>query len=361
MILNEILQKLDNAYQQNKPFVIYRKPNEDIVNALFQVNDKLLFLEDFSKSGFVFAPFNNKNKAVLFSFDKCKSFKVKIKDHVAVVIKEENDISTEIENTDFDKKKHIKLVKSGVNFIKNGGALKVVLSRKEEIELKNYDIGLIFKELIQKYSSEFVYVWFHPKVGLWMGASPENLLKISDKKFTTMALAGTQIFMGNTNVIWGEKEKQEQQFVTDFIVSQLKKNDIKTSKPFTLKAGNLLHICTEIEGRITDDINLEDLINNLHPTPAVCGLPKETAKNFILENEDYDREFYTGFLGELNNESIEGVKESDLYVNLRCMQIKGHKIIIYIGGGITKDSNPENEWEETVAKSKVIKKALDNN
>ena len=91
----------------------------------------------------------------------------------------------------------------------------------------------------------------------------------------------------------------------------------------------------------------------LHPTPAVCGLPKEEAKQFILDNELYNRDFYTGFLGELN---LKG--QTNLYVNLRCMQLKDNRISIYVGGGITADSNAENEWEETVIKAKVMKNAL---
>jgi len=112
----------------------------------------------------------------------------------------------------------------------------------------------------------------------------------------------------------------------------------------------------------------------LHPTPAVCGLPKDAAKQFILKNENYNREFYTGFLGEINiktsisrnsnsrnveNNAYAAVKTvSNLYVNLRCMQISNQEAIIYVGGGITKDSNVEAEWEETVQKALVIKKVL---
>ena len=90
----------------------------------------------------------------------------------------------------------------------------------------------------------------------------------------------------------------------------------------------------------------------MHPTPAVCGFPKKESKDFILKNERYDRAFYTGFLGELN------MSTSELYVNLRCMEIEKESIHIYVGGGITKESDPEKEWNETVAKSKTIKGVL---
>ena len=122
-----------------------------------------------------------------------------------------------------------------------------------------------------------------------------------------------------------------------------------------------------------DDI-LGKVVLALHPTPAVCGRPLEIAKQFILNNEDYNRDFYTGFLGELNFEKAQSrnrnrrniennayasiKKTTSLYVNLRCMQLKRNEIDIYVGGGITEDSNAESEWQETVEKTSTIKKVL---
>jgi isochorismate synthase len=78
------------------------------------------------------------------------------------------------------------------------------------------------------------------------------------------------------------------------------------------------------------------VISVLHPTPAVCGLPKQEAKDFILENEG-TTEYYTGFLGELNKEGFnKDTLKSDLYVNLRCMKIKDNQAHLYMGCGITK-------------------------
>ena len=95
-----------------------------------------------------------------------------------------------------------------------------------------------------------------------------------------------------------------------------------------------------------------------HPTPAVCGLPAKKAKNFILENENYNREFYSGFLGEINIPKSTKNKKSHLFVNLRCMSLENNIARIYVGGGITKDSIPEKEWEETVSKSFTMKSVL---
>ena len=97
----------------------------------------------------------------------------------------------------------------------------------------------------------------------------------------------------------------------------------------------------------------------MHPTAAVCGLPKETAKEFILKNERYKREYYSGFLGEFNIDLVSFKNiQTDLFVNLRCMKITKDKAQLFIGCGITKDSIPEDEYKETVYKSMTMKKII---
>ena len=219
-----------------------------------------------------------------------------------------------------------------------------------------HSIVEIYKKLVQTYANAFVYVWFHPKVGLWFGATPETLLHFSEHSFKTMSLAGTQVYNEKEEVVWRSKELEEQQLVTDFIENQLKSIafNLKVDKTKTVKAGNLLHLRTRVEGDLNKTATLKELIRSLHPTPAVCGLPRESAKRFINQNENYKRTFYTGFLGELNFEN----QKSSLFVNLRCMSIEDKIASIYVGGGITKDSNAKREWEETIAKSKTMKKVL---
>jgi isochorismate synthase len=176
-----------------------------------------------------------------------------------------------------------------------------------------------------------------------------------------MSLAGTQKLQGTKEIVWEKKEIEEQQFVTDFILNNLKDlvSEVSVSSPYTIQAGTLTHIKTDIEGVINESSSLKEVVSVLHPTPAVCGLPKETAKDFIIQNEGYEREYYTGFLGELNKEGFnKGEIKSDLYVNLRCMQIKDNQAHLYVGCGITKDSIPEKEWNESVNKSVTMKKIL---
>ncbi|WP_298238104.1 chorismate-binding protein [uncultured Algibacter sp.] len=363
--------RIQDQYNKNLPFVAYRKPNKDKVCGLLQTNDVLYKTTNFDESGFIFSPFDDREDTVLTPLERSESISMtSIGSSIFEAFHAKED------STYSQKQQHIDLVKKGIEAIKNSAFQKVVLSRKESVNLKKSDPIEIFKNLLNTYKAAFVYCWYHPKVGLWLGATPETLIKIEGKRFSIMALAGTQDYKGKLDVNWEDKEKQEQQFVTDFIIDNLKPfaEDLKISKTQTVRAGNLLHLKTMISARLKADNNLSKVISSLHPTPAVCGLPKPKTKDFILKYENYSREFYTGFLGELNldtniaprlsKRNIENRaytitrKSTQLYVNLRCMQLKGQKALIYVGGGITETSNPEKEWIETVSKSLVIKSVL---
>lgn len=342
-----IFKNIEKAYQEKLPFVVYRKSNESLVSGFFQQSDDLFYTDNFSEIGFVFAPFNNKEKSVLIPENQSEFIQEKIV--LEVKRAQENEFSTDSSS----KENHTELVKKGIEAIHKNQFTKVVLSRKEEVELSNFEVVNTYQKLLQNYPNAFVYVWFHPKVGLWLGATPETLVKIKDNSFETMSLAGTQAYSGTVNVVWNKKEIEEQQIVTDYIVNNLQSfiEGLEVGKVETVKAGSLLHLKTKISGKLKTQSS--ELIKALHPTPAVCGMPLEVSKKFILENETNNRSFYTGFLGELNIENT-----SELFVNLRCMEIENNKASIYIGGGITKDSNPEKEWEETVVKAKVMRKVL---
>lgn len=347
--------KVKQQEAQKLPFVIYSKPYKTEVRGFFQKNDHLYFAETLNETGFVFAPFNGsqmilipKTQSVIWEAD--------------ITSLEENQTEGLVNSENQQEKERFeKLIQKAIDSIEKGIFTKVVLSRKEILEVPHFDLVTVFTRLIQRFPTVFCYCWYHPKIGLWMGATPERLLKASRKKFCTMALAGTQSFNGTTDVVWEQKEIEEQQFVTDFILENLKglTSEVAVSSPYTVQAGNVLHIKTDIEGVINKTSQLNQVVSVLHPTPAVCGLPKENAKEFILTNESYDREYYTGFLGELNKKDFAETKQkSDLYVNLRCMQIKEQQAHLYMGCGITKESIPEKEWNESVNKSMTMKSVL---
>jgi isochorismate synthase len=347
--------KVKQQMALNLPFVIYRKPNKTKLIGFFQKNDHLYFAEDFNEMGFVFAPFDG-SQIILIPKKESVLWESEL-----TAFKADYDSDIEYPEKIEEKERFESLVQKGVDAVASGTFKKVVLSRKEVIDLANFDLVSVFKKLVHTYPAAFCYCWFHPKIGLWIGATPERLLKASKKKFCTMALAGTQNYEDTIDVVWEKKEMEEQQFVTDFILDSIKSltTEVAVSSPYTLKAGGVLHIKTDIEGKLNKDSNMKQVVSVLHPTPAVCGLPKQSAKNFILENEEYDREYYTGFLGEINKkECSKDTSKTDLYVNLRCMQIKDKRAHLYIGCGITEASIPEKEWKESVNKSMTMKRVL---
>jgi isochorismate synthase len=338
----QVFEEINTFLSAQNPFVCYVKPNENIWNLLVQQNDEII---DFiGQAGFVFMPFYEGKQVVIpfegntFSQGNLENIEKK---------KSENFTSESNQKEAFEN-----LVSKGVTAIQQGEFDKVVLSRKIVLK-ERISIVATFQNLVLTYPTAFRYLFFHPKVGLWMGATPEQLVKINQNQFETVALAGTQLY--SENVIWTTKEIEEQQFVTDYIVSKVKNkvNSLIVSDAKTVKAGSLAHLKSFISGELTTDFQVNDLIKALHPTPAVCGLPKEKAIDFIMKNERYNRKYYAGFLGEYNKGN-----QTDLFVNLRCLEVENDVLTIYVGCGITKDSNPEKEFIETENKSMTMRNVL---
>ncbi|MCU0369328.1 MAG: chorismate-binding protein, partial [Cyclobacteriaceae bacterium] len=119
---------------------------------------------------------------------------------------------------------------------------------------------------------------------------------------------------------------------------------------------NVMHLKTEYEVDMlaTNFPQLGSvMLKLLHPTSAVCGMPYEAALDFLKNQEGYDREFYSGFLG-----PIQIKNESHIYVNLRCMQLFNKFVRLYAGAGVTIDSIPEMEMEETEIKMQNLQKLI---
>ena len=337
------------AYQNKLPFVAYKRANSKKIRALFQEDDSLHQTNSFSENGFVFAPFDSQKPAVFIAADSISEAEVSV---LLEVDKKADTIFAEETETALQ---HVDFVKNTKEFIHTEKVAKIVIARTKDIQKTDFSALESFKKLVGKYVNATCYILYHPKIGLWMGATPETLLEIEKNRFSTMSLAGTQKYQGSENVAWGEKEIEEQQLVTDYVVSNLEKvsQTLEKSDTYTVKAGALLHLRTDISGTLKDGLGIESLVSVLHPTPAVCGFPSDLAKEYILANEAFDRTFYTGFLGEINTSGT-----TSLYVNLRCLQYVNNKITLYVGGGITSKSDPELEWQETVAKCKTMESIL---
>lgn len=347
MIFDKILQQ----YQKQLPFVVYKKPNSSKIIVFLQEDDSNNeFL--LNQSGFCFISFTSDEKYFL-SENSCTILQEDFKDET-----HSSEYKNEIYFDENEKIKFEELVSKALNEISINSFDKVVLSRKEEIAIENFNIALAFKKMISLYKNAFCYCFFHTKTGLYFGATPEQFVKIENTSLATVALAATQLH--TENIVWQQKEKNEQQIVTQFLLDSLQpfSTVINFSEPYNHRAGNLVHLKTDIKAQVQIK-DIDKIIKALHPTPAVCGFPKDKAKDFILKNETYKRGFYTGFLGEWNkNFENNTMHQYDLYVNLRCMKIEEKKATLFVGCGINKDSNPEKEFLETVYKTHTMKKVL---
>lgn len=185
---------------------------------------------------------------------------------------------------------------------------------------------------------------------------PKLYCRAKKNEWNTVALAGTQPLQnGKLPQVWDDKNRQEQDYVASYIRRQLLSLGIRSTEsgPYPAYAGALSHLKTDFHFSLKDNKNLGDLLKVLHPTPAVCGLPKEEAYRFILENEGYDRKYYSGFIGWLDPEG-----RTDLYVNLRCMHIEDEQLTLYAGGGLLASSELNDEWQETEKKLQTMRRIL---
>jgi isochorismate synthase len=351
MDFNLLLEKISKHYIEKLPFVIFSTPGNEKISAFFQTNNQSHRIEKLNGNGFVFAPFDYGETAFFIPETDSEILESEYKCEEAV------NAPVPIPKNQIEKNKYIKLLNITIESIKKKKANKIVISRFKDFDLQGFSLEQLLKSIFSKYPNAFRYVWFHPETGIWCGATPETLVQIENSSFKTMALAGTQPLTKREPVLWGPKELDEQQLVTDAITNSLQKvtSVLKVSNPHTHRAGSLLHLRTDITGVVKNGkATLATIAAALHPTPAICGAPQKVAKEFIIENEGYNREFYTGFLGPIS----ENGASATLMVNLRCMKISDNVARIFAGGGITLGSQPEEEWQETQNKMQIMLQVL---
>lgn len=246
------------------------------------------------------------------------------------------------------KSEYIMAVDRITEGIHNSKLKKVVYSRVIKRALKQSKRFSYFERLMQTYPQAFVYYFEDENLGSWVGATPEILLRRIESHCFVMSLAGTK--KANEHRAWTEKEEIEQTLVTDFIlegINGLSLGEVDVDGPYAHQAGPVEHLRTDIIFNIDSQREMQ-LIQQLHPTPAVCGLPRNMAKQAYEAMEIHRRELYTGYIGVFDEQ------QTHCYVNLRCAKLIDDELFAYVGGGITDESVPELEWIETENKSKTL-------
>ena len=235
----------------------------------------------------------------------------------------------------------------------SGQYQKLVLSREAtHPRPAAFSPGLFFQKACKAYPTAFVMLVFTPTSGAWLASTPEMLLVKQGPQWETVALAGTIAMESSTTPLqWDEKNIHEQALVAQYMRQRLAAyaHTIQENEPCTVIAGALAHLKTAFRFSLPPQSRLGDLLAALHPTPAVCGMPKEDAYQFILQHEQYQRLYYSGFSGWLNPKGRTG-----LYVTLRCMRIMAEEISLFAGGGLLAASQLHAEWQETEAKLNTL-------
>jgi len=245
---------------------------------------------------------------------------------------------------------YVNLVKKGVFNINANKFGKVVLARQEYC-ITSSNILTLFKSICEAYQNCFVHLVYEPNGHCSIGASPELLLSSDARGTKSVSMAGT-IIDGATD--FSRKEKEEQAFVTQYITAQFEAIGIQPAINDQLIQNNdVHHLYSTIasEKQLSID-QAKELLSKLHPTPAVCGYPLGTSREFIQKHEGFNRSWYSGYIG------VFGQTELHTYVNLRCAQLFKGKALLFAGAGITKDSDPKAEFVETQAKMDVMRRFL---
>ncbi len=381
---------IHQAHKHNFSVALWKLPNDATKHLVLSKQPEFLkstaLLEELS-TGFIFAPFNALEDRLFLKADYSFSFSNSgLKQPVTLlevsssswlsellvseVIPNEQPpvyFNPENKSTSTDQDFFCNLVSLAINEILSGTFEKVVLSRTLSIELQDdFDVTKTFQKLCTQYPHALISFVSIPEAGSWLGASPELLVCVEGKTtFRTTALAGTLPYIEGTNlktVAWTQKDIEEQALVERYIISCFKKirlREYEEHGPKTIVAGNLMHLKSDftVDMNATNSPQLGSvMLHLLHPTSAVCGVPLDTALEFLNKHEGYNRQFYTGYLGPVNF-----LDDTNLFVNLRCMQFSDGQATLYAGAGITEDSIPEKEWEETELKLNTLLKVINSN
>ncbi|MFC3161115.1 isochorismate synthase [Chryseobacterium arachidis] len=249
------------------------------------------------------------------------------------------------------KEEYLKNLDQVISVITENQLPKLVYSRRKIFtDFNEIDLNKSFKNLCHAYPNAFRYLFMDDE-NSWMGAFSEVLGKFNKNthEFETMSLAGTLPISES----WSEKEIEEQKPVSSYIRNILNtySENIEESKTYDHISGNIKHLRTDFKANIKPE-DLDKLIQELHPTPAVCGIPKSFCKEKIEELEKFPRELYAGYI------KIETEETVQYFVNLRCSKLYKDSVHLFVGGGITAQSSPEKEWTETELKSEAVLKNL---
>ncbi len=230
--------------------------------------------------------------------------------------------------------------------IKEKKLSKVVLARKPEFYLENPLDPYLLLEFLKKtkINCSFFSFQINPEQ-TFLGASPETLFIRTKKSILTEAIAGT-VFNSKKMILKTQKNLNEFSYVKRYLEKRLSTlcDLVEVDKIDEISTGNLHHLYSSLKGNLKPLIGDFDLLNSLHPTPAVCGSPQVKALKAIADLEPFDRGWYAAPIGKIS------LSHSQFVVGIRSCLIQPNKLSLFAGCGLVEGSDPKNEWEELEAK-----------
>lgn len=256
-------------------------------------------------------------------------------------------------------------VATAIGEIAAGRYRKVVLARQVPVPLSatSPQIGEVLARLASRYPSCFVFK-HHAGAMDWVGASPELLASLDNGVVRAASLAGTRPRSQDPDAdvrlaheLWNDpKERSEHAFVAAALheaFTPLCTEVHAPAQPEIMTIANLHHLYTPFHGNVRKGVTILDVVQRLHPTPAVGGAPRAEALEAIDRLEDMDRGWYAGPIGWLD---FEGAGE--FAVALRSGLISSDEALLFAGGGIVAGSDPTRELAETDLKLRPLREAL---
>ena len=274
-------------------------------------------------------------------------------------------ITNSLGQTPKDKKKWKLLINEALDQINEGIIKKIVLARRIELTLsEDLNITKAINVLKKDYPNCRLFA-YHKGKSTFFGATPELITKLSGGKIHIDAIAGS-IGRGKTELEDLELEKiltsnkkdlDEHRYVLEHfrnVIDNFGENITLDESPSVKRLKNIQHLLTKIVGDLKPDTSVMNILRELHPTPAVCGFPKEAALNLIKKIENQRRGLYSGIIGWFNFNN-----EGEFAVAIRSAVTYGNKLVAYAGSGIVEGSKPDAEFEETEMKFKPILSLFD--
>lgn len=252
-------------------------------------------------------------------------------------------------------------VAEAVKAMSSGSLDKVVLAREILIEA---DAPLIVSEILERlriaYPSSMIYA-----VGGFIGASPELLVSRNGDVVRSHPMAGTAPRRGDpavdarqaASLLASSKDRDEHQITIDMVLDAILpfcSYVDSEPEPSIVSIANVHHLASLVEGRLSlPPASVLSLVAALHPTPAVCGWPREVALELIQKLEPFDRGLYTGPVG-----WVDANGNGRFAVAIRCAEITGHQARLFAGNGLVAGSDPRTELAETQAKLQALLTAI---